>query len=431
VWAWNYGDAADQTPTDLAVTDPVTNRVAVIGRFTGQLGALNAGAAVWDFILLLDGSTGAIAASRAVDTGIAGVFLSVGANPNLGLVAVCGKASKLAADTTTGAPGTTWATTPGAAYHGPNDTDILIGLYRADGTLLWARQIGSASSEECDAVTIDDAGDVYAAGVYSGAAPNLTIAGPTPLPNPGSSFRWWIWAAKLDGATGAGLAQAAFGGGAGQHRPNALAVDGAGNVVMAGQFSSTIPFNGTNASCTAGSIGCLASAGAQDGFVAALAPTLAPLWATRIGSATADDQVRGVGVDSFGNPVVSGYLNGSSTSSTVTPTTAETTPIGDGPGCVPSLPGTCALTAPAGSNASYVAKLPGSTGLFALGSAAVTGNAFNSSSNKVSVNRHGAGALRDALLWAGDYSSTVTFSPLSPIVATDSYETFVVFGVLQ
>jgi hypothetical protein len=430
LWAKNYGDAADQAVNDVAVTDPATNRVAVIGRFVGLLGTLNAGAAVRDFILLLDGSTGAIATSRAIDTGLGGVFLSVGANPNLGLVAVCGKASKLAADTTSGVPGTTWATNPGAAYGGSND--ILIGLYKANGTLLWARQFGGPADEECDAVTIDDAGNVAAAGSYSGTAPNLSFTGAT-LPNPGSSFRRWTWVATFDGAAGAALAQAAFGGGAGINRPYGIAVTAAGDILLAGNFDNTLPLNGTNTACAAGSPGCLASAGGKDGFVAKLSPTLAPVWATRIGNDSADDMVRGVAVDSFGNVFVGGYLNGAATASTVTPTTTETAPIGDGPACVPGTPGTCALTAPGGSGASFVAKLPGATGLFDPGAATATGNALSSITTKVSVNRSGVGALRDALLWDGDYSTSLVFAPLPPIVATDPSqpETFVVFGVLH
>jgi hypothetical protein len=428
VWAKTYGDASAQTVNEAAVTDPVTNRLAVVGNFMGQLASLNAGASSWSFLLLVDGASGSVATARSIDAGLSGTLFAAGTNPNLGLVAVCGAASKLAADTTAGAPGTTWATAP-AVYGGL--TDILIGLYRADGTLLWARQIGTPSREECKAVTIDDIGNVVAAGVYSGTAPNLTLAGATPLPNPGSSFRQWMWVATFDGTTGAGIAQAAFGGGAGQHRPTGIALDPAGNVLVSALFSSTIPFDGSNTACTTGTVGCLASAGGLDGVVMKLTSALAPIWATRVGAAL-DDAMNGVAVDSFGNVIVSGDLLTSATASTVTATTTETAPVGDGPSCVPATPSTCALTAPPGTaRASYVAKLPGSTGLFDVATATVTGNTHDSSADKISVNRFGAGALKDALLWDGVYSTSLTFAPLSPLVAIDPTETFVVFGVLQ
>src|SRR5262249_27721620 len=155
-------------------------------------------------------------------------------------------------------------------------------------------QIGSTSDEDCDAVTFDASGNVVATGIYSGTAPNLTLAGATPLPNPGSSFRRWIWVATFDGNTGAGIKQAAFGGGAGQHKPGAVAGDSAGNILVAANFTNTIPLNGSNTACAAGAVGCLVSDGGVDGVVIKLSSVLAPLWATRVGLALGDDSIRGV-----------------------------------------------------------------------------------------------------------------------------------------
>jgi hypothetical protein len=431
-----YGDASDQAPAGLAVGDLGSNRVLANGRFSGILGPLAAGASTWDYLLFLNASTGAIAMARSVDTG-GGAFLAVGANPSLGLFAVCGKADKLALDTTSGAPGSTWATVAGANAYG-GATDIVVGLYGADGALRWAKQIGTAADEECDAVAVDDAGNVIAAGKYSGSG-NLLLAGSTPLPNPGSAFRRHIWIARFDGATGAGLAQRSFGGGTGQHQPYAVAPDAAGDVFLAGYFTNSIPFGSATGSgatsCTAGTNGCLASSGGQDGFVAKLDPTLAPLWMTRIGTATADDMVRGLALDSNGNPVVGGLLNGVSTASTITPSTTETTPIADGPSCVPTTPGTCALTSAGGSSSSFVAKLAGATGLFDVAAARMTGNAGASNTNRVAVNAKGSGAFLNAVSFGGELAGgTLDFgtasSPL-PITAPSGAATFLVFGRLQ
>ncbi|MBV8930594.1 MAG: hypothetical protein JO152_15845, partial [Mycobacteriaceae bacterium] len=160
-WVENFGDASDQQPASLAVGSVAGNTVLANGRFSGAIGTVNAGAATWDYLLFLNASTGAINASKSIDTDLSGAIFAVGSNPNLDIYAVCGKATKLALDTSAGAPGTTWATVAGANTYG-GLTDIVIGLYDKTGALLWAKQIGTAADEECDSVTIDDVGNVIA-----------------------------------------------------------------------------------------------------------------------------------------------------------------------------------------------------------------------------------------------------------------------------
>lgn len=420
VWAKSFGDASDQEPADLAVTDPATHQVVVNGRFSGALASLNAGAAIWDFLLFVDAGTGAISTARAVDTGLGGAFFAVGSNPNLSLIAVCGKADKLAMDVT-GAP-RAWATVPGASSPG-GLTDILVGLYDASGSLLWAKQIGTAADEECDAVTVDDAGNVIAAGKYSGSG-NLALAGAAPLPNPGSSFRKHLWVARFDGTTGAGMAQRSFGGGAGSHQVYGIALDASGNVFVAGSFTNNLPFDGihTGASaCTSGAAGCLSSEGGADGFVARLDRNLAPIWATRIGS-TADDLMKGVAVDSSGNVTVAGLLNGAATASSITPTTVATAPTTS-----------TSITAPGGSSSSFIAKLPGTTGLFNPATAASTGNATSSNTNRVAINARGSGPVQDLVSFGGEFSNgTLDFGPPTSPISNGSggAATFLVFAKL-
>jgi hypothetical protein len=413
-WVINYGDSADQQPAGLAVS---STGVLAHGRFGGLIANgpvnLNAGASTWDYVVFANPATGALTAGQAIDTGLSGVILGAGANQASGEYAVCGKASKLAL---IGGTATQWGA---GSYGGSND--ILIGVYNADGSLRWAKQIGTASDEECDAVTIDAVGNVVATGVYSGTAPNLAFTGAA-LPNPGSSFRRWMWVATFNGTTGAGISQAAFGGGAGQHKPNAIALDSAGNILVAANFGNTIPFDGTNTACTAGAVGCLASDGGVDGVVMKLSPALAPIWATRVGVSTADDSIRGVAVDSYDNVTVVGLLNGSATASTVTPTTAATAAVTDP-----------ALTSAGGSASSFLMKLPGTTGLFNPATTKATGNSTTSNSNKVAINRLGTGTVKDAASFCGEFASgSLSFGGSSSTVTSPSgASTFLVFAKEQ
>src|SRR5262249_28945947 len=71
----------------------------------------------------------------------------------------------------------------------------------------------------------------------------------------------------------------------------AVAVDGNGNVYVAGQFNGTGDFGGVT----------LTSAGGRDAFVAKLDPNGQVLWANRWGMANLDETGFGVGADSAGN----------------------------------------------------------------------------------------------------------------------------------
>jgi hypothetical protein len=250
-----------------------------------------------------------------------------------------------------------------------------------------------------------------------------------------------VWLAKFDGTTGAGLAQKSYGGGAGSHRVNGIALDASGNIFIGGYFTNSFPFGSAIGSaatpCTAGSNGCLASSGGQDGFVAKLDGSFNPIWMTRIGVSTADDAIKGIAVDSFGNPTVGGLLNGASTASTITPTTVATAAVMDAdPVACQTAPAGCALTSASGSASSYVSKLPGATGLFDPSTSRVTGNSLTSNTNRVAINAKGAGTVKDAVSFGGEFSGAggqmLNFGGSStPIGNPGGQASFLVFGGLQ
>ncbi len=80
----------------------------------------------------------------------------------------------------------------------------------------------------------------------------------------------------------------------------AVAVDSDGNSVVAGYFQRTVDFGG----------GSLVSAGGSDVFVVKYSPAGQHLWSRRFGSAY-EEVAQGVGVDSSGNVLVTGYFTGS------------------------------------------------------------------------------------------------------------------------
>ncbi|MEI6226481.1 MAG: hypothetical protein WCS72_17180, partial [Deltaproteobacteria bacterium] len=382
VWAKNYGDAADQGINGVAVTGDGT--VVALGQFTGVLGTLSNPGTPVDYLLGVNGSTGAITWAKMFNNGTAGVLTAISANPAQSLIAVCGFSSAAATDLV-----------PGAVYGGGTQ-DIVIAVFNSAGTLQWSKEIGGANEEACNSIAIDDVGDVYAAGQYDGA---LTFTG-VALPSPGSSFRRWIWVAKFNGTTGAAVAQASFGLAAGIHKPIGLAVDGAGKVFIAGIMSNTLPFGTTS----------LVSAGGNDAFVAKLDPASAtpfnPIWAVRMGG-TGPDEARGVAVDSFGNVTAVGLFNGTTT-------------------------GAAALTAASGTASSaFVMKLNGATGATVTNGAATYGNTTNTvNANAIAINRQGAGTVRDGVAFGGEYTGTLGFGTGLSITSVNASD-FLVFSKLQ
>jgi len=89
-------------------------------------------------------------------------------------------------------------------------------------------------------------------------------------------------------------------GGSGSDVAKAIAVDAGGNVAITGRFSATVDFGG----------GPLTSAGGDDIFVALYDPAGNPLWSRRFGG-PAGDQGQGVAFDRSGNVLLTGYFNGS------------------------------------------------------------------------------------------------------------------------
>jgi hypothetical protein len=324
VWARAYGDKNTQAPSGLALTQDGT--LAVLGAFEGTLPAANNETVSNPnpegyadvFLMGVDSATGDVKWTNMFDNGISGVMVSVAANPSRNIIAVCGYASQ-ASDMVTPAP-----------TYGGGTRDAVIAAFDSSGAKLWAHEFGGANIEMCSAVAVDDKGDVYAAGRYNGAM-DLGLGA---LPNPGGlTVVNWLWVAKFNGATGATMAATHFEGhnltthaNFGNHTPQGIAVDAAGNVAVVGSFTGNMEFGATT----------LVTAGGTDAFIAKLDSALAPKWAVRLGGPGADI-ANGVQFTWAGDPVVVGSHVGTST-------------------------GAAALTAPGTVSNGFVLKLSAATG---------------------------------------------------------------------
>lgn len=386
VWATAIGGGApeataatDQIPVASAVTADGT--VVVIGGSSGNI-VVNATTTVafpslQDFIVGVNGATGAGVFGKAVNNGN-GVLLAVAANPKLNLFAVCGYADAVS---TLAPAGTTFGGGTGATAR-----DAVIGVYDSAGTFLWGKQLNSPSPEECNTLAIDDAGDVYVAGKYGTVTGQASInPGLGALPATGLGTRRFIWVAKYRGTDGTALAQASFGAGNGNQSPLAMAVDAAGNVILGGSFSNSLPFGATT----------LVGLG-QDGFIARLSPTLVPTWALRLGSAGSTDLVSSVATTSFGEVLVTGTIGGGVTT------------------------GAAALTTASASDDVFLLKLDPVLGTTQF--AANYGDGNGQAGTTVLVNRFGA-TNQDLVQVAGTFGGSVAFGALAPLttVAGDAF----------
>jgi hypothetical protein len=184
--------------------------------------------------------------------------------------------------------------------------DAFVATYRgSDGAFVRGRTFGSTGNDVARGVAVDSAGDVFVAGNFAGTAD----FGGGPTTAAGGSTDLDAFVAKYS-PTGA-FAWAKTIGGAGFDSANAVAVDAAGNVRVAGK----IGYPGTSGSTM------LTSTGGNDAFVAELTSAGAVQWAKNYGG-TADDEAMAIASDGAGNAAVVGTFQGTNASFGGSPLTA-------------------------------------------------------------------------------------------------------------
>jgi len=107
--------------------------------------------------------------------------------------------------------------------------DVFVAKLDSGGDFLWARRSGSVGNDEVSGLTVDDAGSIFITGFFSSATADF---GSETLSSAGNNE---AFVTKLDAA--GNFLGARRAGGAGDDRPRALGLDGAGNVYVAGNFA--------------------------------------------------------------------------------------------------------------------------------------------------------------------------------------------------
>lgn len=158
------------------------------------------------------------------------------------------------------------------------------------GTTLWGRRFGKSTGMDPVALAVGGAGEVIVGGRFFAT----TDFGSGPVTSP--SNNWQAFVAKYDGDGAPVWAHSL--GDIFEEQVTTVAVDGAGDVYVAGTFRGTIDL---------GSGPLESEALGVDMFVAKLAPDGSALWSKRVGTANVD-QVQGMEVDAQGGVALIGYV---------------------------------------------------------------------------------------------------------------------------
>jgi outer membrane protein assembly factor BamB len=173
---------------------------------------------------------------------------------------------------------------------GPEDRDLLVAKLSPTGAVLWSEALGDGNLQYGKSVAVDGEGNVFVATDFFG---QVDVAGQM-LTSAGSSD---VLLLKLS-PSGEVLWGKRFGDASAQ-TVSGIALDGSGNILLAGAFKGTIDFGG----------GPLESAGADDIFVVKLNASGEHRFSRRFGGPNAQ-AATALAVDRSEYPVVAGDLFG-------------------------------------------------------------------------------------------------------------------------
>ncbi len=186
-------------------------------------------------------------------------------------------------------------------------TDVFVADFTTNGAYRWQRSFGAPDADEgARGVAVDAAGNVVVVGA---SGKGFDFGNGTVVPGFGSSDGF---VAKYAAANGA-YQWAARLGGLNNDYANSVAVDSAGNILVAGAFQGTASFSGASAT----------THGQDDGFVVKYSNAGARTWLRTYGGASADwFNAVAASPGASANPVLAGYFYGTATFEGATMTSA-------------------------------------------------------------------------------------------------------------
>ena len=277
MWSKRFGGTGDDLGRDVAVDS--RGNVVVTGYFAGSvdfgLGALTS-AGQTDILVAKYSANGVAAWTRR----FGGVILDFGFG-----VAVDPSDNVLL----TGSFSTT-ADFGGGALASVGLNDVFLAKFTSEGNHAWSKSYGASGEDYGRAVATDAAGNVLLGGWFAGSV-NFGLGALT------SAGLADVFVLELTSA-GAPAWTRRFGS-SGTNHLGGLAVDLDGNVVISGEFNSSISFGGAS----------LTSAGDYDAFLAKLTTAGTHMWSMRFGSTGSDSGGRAA-VDQDGNVIAIGSFTG-------------------------------------------------------------------------------------------------------------------------
>lgn len=278
LWSKRFGDSDSQIGMSVAVD--ASGNVLLAGTFAGTVdfggGPLTSAGGGSIFVTKLD-ANGSHLWSKGFGEGIVTTDQSAVAVDTSGNVVLAG--------TFRGA-----VDFGGGPLVSAGDRDIYAAKLDASGGYLWGKRFGDANIQGATGLAGDSSGNVVVTGWYTGSVD----FGGGPLPGAVGNE---VFVAKLD-ASGAHVWSKGFGGASADNAVGqGIAVDGAGNVLLAGWFSGSVDFGG----------GSLTGVATENVFVAKLDAGGVHQWSKGLGDAESQ-QGRGIAVDGADNVLLTGWF---------------------------------------------------------------------------------------------------------------------------
>lgn len=171
--------------------------------------------------------------------------------------------------------------------------DVFLAKLSTDGSHVWSKSFGDENVQNVRGLSVDTAGNVVIAGFFQN---DINFGGSLLT----SAGLYDMFVAKFN-ATGMHQWSRRFGDAAGDQNARAVAIDGTGNVYLAGDAASSIDVGG----------GAMSAAGKPSAFVAKLDPMGNAMWAKlSAGDAMSKGVANAISVGSNGDVAIGGSFRG-------------------------------------------------------------------------------------------------------------------------